>query len=183
MVTYGGLDMAESFRTVRKNTIQVAEDIPEEQYGFRAADGTMSVAEMLAHVAASTHWAELLHIVERKQDVTYEDFVRYSAEVTKAAAGITTKRAIIDALVARGESFASKLATLSDEALNELVTFPPPVKPGSKSRFDMLLSVKEHEMHHRGQLMLIERMLGIVPHLTRQRQERSAGTQEKVARS
>jgi hypothetical protein len=27
-------------------------------------------------------------------------------------------------------------------------------------------------MHHRGQLMLIERILGIVPHLTRQRQER-----------
>jgi uncharacterized damage-inducible protein DinB len=28
-------------------------------------------------------------------------------------------------------------------------------------------------MHHRGQLMLMERMLGIVPHLTRQRQERT----------
>ena len=34
----------------------------------------------------------------------------------------------------------------------------------------MLLSVKEHEMHHRAQLMLIERLLGIVPHGTRQRQ-------------
>ena len=29
------------------------------------------------------------------------------------------------------------------------------------------MSAKEHEMHCRGQLMLIERMLGIVPHLTR----------------
>ena len=38
----------------------------------------------------------------------------------------------------------------------------------------MFLSVKEHEMHHRGQLMLIERMIGIVPHLTRQMQERMA---------
>ena len=28
-------------------------------------------------------------------------------------------------------------------------------------------------MHHRGQLMLIERILGIVPHLTRQREERA----------
>jgi uncharacterized damage-inducible protein DinB len=27
-------------------------------------------------------------------------------------------------------------------------------------------------MHHRGQLMLIQRQLGIVPHLTRQFQER-----------
>ena len=36
----------------------------------------------------------------------------------------------------------------------------------------MLLSAKEHEMHHRAQLMLIERQLGIVPHLTRQMQAR-----------
>ncbi len=38
----------------------------------------------------------------------------------------------------------------------------------------MILSVKEHEMHHRGQLMLIERMVGIVPHLTREMQARMA---------
>jgi uncharacterized damage-inducible protein DinB len=44
----------------------------------------------------------------------------------------------------------------------------------SRSRFDMILSVKEHEMHHRGQLMLIERMIGIVPHLTRDMQARFA---------
>jgi uncharacterized damage-inducible protein DinB len=38
----------------------------------------------------------------------------------------------------------------------------------------MILSVKEHEMHHRGQLMLIERIIGIVPHLTRDMQARHA---------
>lgn len=178
MNTYGATDMAESFRTVRKNTIQVAEDIPEEQYGFRAAEGTMSVGEMLAHLATSTYWAEQLHMVERKEAVSYEDFVRYTQEVQKLAEALTTKRDIVDALVSRGESFASKLASLSDDELNQHVTFPPPVKPASKSRFDMLLSVKEHEMHHRGQLMLMERMLGIVPHLTRQRQQRSASTQQ-----
>ena len=31
----------------------------------------------------------------------------------------------------------------------------------------MILGVKEHEMHHRGQLMVMERMVGVVPHLTR----------------
>ena len=29
-------------------------------------------------------------------------------------------------------------------------------------------------MHHRGQLMLLQRMIGLVPHLTRQMQERMA---------
>jgi uncharacterized damage-inducible protein DinB len=38
--------------------------------------------------------------------------------------------------------------------------------------------VKEHEMHHRGQLMLIQRLLGIVPHLTRRREARMKELQE-----
>jgi uncharacterized damage-inducible protein DinB len=38
----------------------------------------------------------------------------------------------------------------------------------------MLLGVKEHEMHHRGQLMLIQRLLGMVPPLTRARQQATA---------
>lgn len=39
------------------------------------------------------------------------------------------------------------------------------------ARFEMLLDSKEHEMHRRGQLMVIERMLGIVPHVTRHMQK------------
>jgi hypothetical protein len=40
----------------------------------------------------------------------------------------------------------------------------------TKKRFEMLLGTKEHEMHHRAQLTVIERLLGGVPHLTRRRQ-------------
>ena len=50
---------------------------------------------------------------------------------------------------------------------------PPGAEPATKTRFEMLLSPKEHEMHHRGQLMLLQRMIGLVPHLTRQMQERN----------
>ena len=46
--------------------------------------------------------------------------------------------------------------------------------PQAKSRFEMLLGAKEHEMHHRAQWMLMERLLGITPHLTRQMEERLA---------
>ena len=51
------------------------------------------------------------------------------------------------------------------------------MQPRSKSRFEMLIAPKEHEMHHRGQLMVIERLLGITPHLTRQMEERIAAMQ------
>ena len=39
------------------------------------------------------------------------------------------------------------------------------------------VSPKEHEMHHRGQLVVLERTLGLVPHLTRQFQDRMAQAQ------
>jgi uncharacterized damage-inducible protein DinB len=72
-----------------------------------------------------------------------------------------------------GDRFAVWLDGLSEEFLGERVEGRPGLGI-SKSRFEMLLSVKEHEMHHRGQLMLIERMIGIVPHLTRAMQARMA---------
>ena len=50
---YGAKELAQSFRTVRKNTIQVAEDIPADQYDFQAAPGVKTVAQILAHIAVS----------------------------------------------------------------------------------------------------------------------------------
>lgn len=172
MTPYGAKELADSFRTVRKNTVQVAQDIPEDKYDYRAADGVMSVAEMLAHLATSTHWAEQLHFVERKKDVSFEDFGRYMAAGKALADGLRTKADIVAALESRGHDFACQLETMNEADLAEHVAFPAPIQPPSKSRFEMLLSVKEHEMHHRGQLMLIQRLLGVVPHLTRQRQNR-----------
>lgn len=173
MTYYGAKNLAESFRTVRKNTIQVAEDIPEDKYDFKAAPETMSVAEILVHLATGTHWAEQLHIAEKKDTVAIEDFGRYRTESEAAGATLTTKAAIVDALKSRGEAFAANLEAMSEATLGEHVAFAPPIPGPGKSRFEMLLGVKEHEMHHRAQLYLIERMLGIVPHLTRARQQRS----------
>ena len=64
---YGAKDLAESFRTVRKNTIQVAEDIPEDKYSYRAAPDTMSVGEILAHLA--THAALGAAVPLRREEV------------------------------------------------------------------------------------------------------------------
>ena len=58
--------------------------------------------------------------------------------------------------------------------MGEQVEYPERMEPRVKSRFEMLIAPKEHEMHHRGQLMVVERMLGITPHLRRQMEERIA---------
>ena len=89
-------------------------------------------------------------------------------------ATLTTKDAIVAALERDAEHVGAWLEGLTDATLNERVGFPPPILPSDNSRFEMLLSLKEHEMHHRAQLMVLERLIGIVPHLTRARQARQA---------
>lgn len=168
MNCYGAKDLEASFRTVRNNTITVAEEIPEDQYGFRAAPGVRSVAEMLAHIAIGTTWQQDFH--GNGHDVFPVDmYGQYVQQSMAAEAQLTAKEDIVARLKEEGDRFASFLAGLSDDVLAERVTFPAPMN-SSKVRFEMLMSVKEHEMHHRSQLMLIERLIGIVPHLTRQRE-------------
>src|SRR6185437_10767676 len=55
---YGGKQLAASSRTVRKNTLQIAEDIPQDKYDFRPAPGTRSIAELLTHIAVSQSFQE-----------------------------------------------------------------------------------------------------------------------------
>jgi uncharacterized damage-inducible protein DinB len=99
------------------------------------------------------------------------------AQVSAAEAKMPTKADILKALHENGEQFANFMEGLSDDVLAETVSFPAATGQAPKTRFEMLLSTKEHEMHHRGQLMLVERMLGITPHLTRHQQERMAAMQ------
>lgn len=174
MVSYSGPDLARAFRTVRKNTIEIAKDIPEEKYDFRAADGTMSVAEMLAHLAASPTWQLKAHRDDKTSHIAMEDFQRYVGASNAYGATLKTKTDIVAALESNGETLAAWFDSLTPETLAEVISFPPPIQPAEKTRFEMLMGIKEHEMHHRAQLMLIERMLGIVPHLTRARLARQA---------
>jgi uncharacterized damage-inducible protein DinB len=174
MTDYGGKELAEAFRTVRRNTIQIAEDIPDEKYGYRVTPESRSVAEELAHLASATWWHEQVHGAERKAFITFEDFGTFMGKTAAMEQGLSSKPAIVEALRTQGEAFASFLESLTPEQLADRVGFPPPIQPSTKSRFEMLLAAKEHEMHHRAKLMVIERLLGIVPHLTRARQERQA---------
>jgi uncharacterized damage-inducible protein DinB len=93
-----------------------------------------------------------------------------------------SKGQIIALLRNGGERWAQWMASQSDDFLAERVKYPSGMTPPTKTRFEMLLGTKEHEMHHRGQLMLIERMLGVVPYLTRQMHERMAAVSSGPAR-
>jgi uncharacterized damage-inducible protein DinB len=178
MLPYGSKELAASFRTVRNNTIAAAMDIPADKYDFRPAPDVRTVEKLLAHVALSYGFQHQIHAVEKRTSLDGFDFSAFMAAQFAEEAKPRTKDQVIDLLAKEGEAWATYLDGLSDDVLVERVHFSS-VPPSSKTRLEMLMSVKEHEMHHRGQLMLIQRMLGIVPHLTREREARRAQTAER----
>ena len=178
MTYYGGKELANAFRTVRKNTIQIAQDIPEDKYDFKPSAESRSVRQTLAHIATLTTFPMMLH--GERIPIEKIDFMEYMKKVADEEARLQTKAQIIAKLTSAGDEFARMLEGLNDETFfAEEITFRAGAQPPSRTRFDLLLAAKEHEMHHRGQLMLIERMLGVVPHLTREANERMARFQQQ----
>jgi len=178
---YGAKELAASIRTVRKNTIIIAEEIGEQHYGFQAAPDTRTVGLILAHIALVPKLQEQFHAIERRTTLEGFNFPAFFAKLIADEQTPRSKAQLIALLKEEGDRVAQWVDTVSDDFLGERVSMPAGMTPPSKTRFEMILGVKEHEMHHRGQLMLIERMVGIVPHLTREMQVRMAAMQASQA--
>jgi len=179
MLCYGAKALARAYRTVRGNTIQIAEEIPESKLDFSPAAGTRTVRQMLAHIALTDSFAG----VHKEKRTSFDgiDFPQLLGYLQAEEQKPRSKAELIALLKQRGEETAAWIETLSDDFLGENFNQPPGGTPPTKTRFEMIMSMKEHEMHHRGQLMLILRMLGQVPHLTRQMQERFAAASAQRA--
>ena len=163
MTLYGPKQLADSMRTVRKNTIRIAEDIPENDYAYRPTPDSRSVAETLVHIVALTG-------ADRSFQENF-DFGELIARSEAEEKRPRSKSQIVDLLRSEGDRWCSWVEGLPETTLSEQVRQPG---GASRSRFEMLLGTKEHEMHHRAQLTVLERLLGIVPHLTRNRMARNA---------
>ncbi len=177
MTYYGAKDIAASFRTVRNNTLKIAEDIPEDKYNFRPAEGTRTIAQTLIHISNAHKFAVEINRDNVRSKMDGFNFMAFIGPIAASEQEPMTKAQIIARLTATGEEFENWVKTLSEDFLGQAIALPPGGVPASRTRFDILIAVKEHEMHHRGQLMVLERLIGITPHLTREAQVRRAAMQ------
>lgn len=164
MNLYGPRQLADGIRTVRRNVVLIAEGIHEDDYLFRPTVGSRSVAEILIHIAFFSNFDYLFHEEEHTTTVEAFDFGQFLNDSESQEKRHHTKSKILESLRNSGESWAEWVEIVPEPFLAETVaqcdgTF--------KTRFEMILGTREHEMHHLGQLTVIERMLGIIPHLTR----------------
>ena len=175
MNLYGPKQLADGIRTVRRNVVLIAEDIHEDDYLFRPSVGSRSVAEILIHIAFFSNFDYLFHEEEHVTTVDTFDFGQFLRESESQEKRHCAKSKLIGLLKDSGESWAEWVEFVPEPFLAETVA----QRDGTlKTRFEMILGTKEHEMHHLGQLTVIERMLGIIPHLTRANSDAEACEQK-----
>src|SRR5260370_8606447 len=80
MQLYGARQLADGMRTVRKNTILIAEDIPEKDYGYRPSPESRSVKETLVHIASLWRFDRL--VPEERHPASLQGFY-FSAFLTQ----------------------------------------------------------------------------------------------------
>lgn len=160
---YGAQQLADSIRAVRRNTCSIAEEVHEDDYLFRPTADSRSVAEILTHIAFFSNLDYLIHEEEHMTTMEAFDFGRFLRDSVWQEKRLHSKSTLIKLLRDSGERWAEWVEFLPEPFLAEEVA-----QQGgkSKTRFVMILGTHQHEMHHVGQLTVIERMLGIVPDLT-----------------
>ena len=160
---YGLRQLIDGVQAVRANTILMAADIPESQYGYRPTPVSRSVAETLVHIAWLGTSDRILHEEAHITTVEGYDFPALLRKSEVEEKRPRSKPEILELLRGAGERYAGWLEQQSDGFLSERVQLPG---GGSISRFEMFLATKEHELQHRAQLTVIDRLIGVVPRFT-----------------
>ena len=160
---YGIRQLADSMRAVRQNTILMAGDIPESQFGLRATPVTRSVAETLVHIAWLWNSDRLIHEELHLDSLDGFDFPALLETSAVEEKRQRTKAEIIELLRTEGDRWVSWVERLPESFLSERVRLPG---GGSVSRFEMILATKEHELQHRAQLTVLSRLIDIAPRFT-----------------
>jgi len=151
----------DQWQDVRNGLIKEVELIPAEQITFKPAAESRSVIELLQHIVESERM--LAGEMCRENTNFQRGFVALMADHTGGVKDAKTKEAMIELLRSSMEETKKRVLGFGDASFEKMMR-----------RFDgkectklaMLNFTVSHEMYHRGQLTVYERVLGIEPALT-----------------
>jgi len=155
-------EMIGFWKEARSGLISEVEQIPTEQFGFQATPETRSVAGIVRHVVGAQEFiiGEICRPDTDFNRVPIRELVERNA--AQAFSG-GDKEELIRSLRSTMESSEATLRAFGQEALKETVVGLDG-KPIPKLSFLSLYI--SHEMYHRGQISVYERLMQIEPALT-----------------
>lgn len=134
----------EKWENSKNYLLEIAQSMPEDNYGYKPTEREMSFKEQLIHIRQNMDWL----------GKTY-----FNADITKVETENINKEELIKAIT---ESFdAVKIAVIEvpDDKLEEKVDF----FKGEKSKLQILNLLQDHVTHHRGQLIVYLNLNNIKP--------------------
>jgi uncharacterized damage-inducible protein DinB len=167
-----------SWKEVRSGLIEEADQIPADKFSFQAAANTRSVAQLLQHIIE----AQKFLVGEVSQPDTNLLRRPFADQVKHYAPGVNDvneKDGLLNLLRASMEDAATQLTAAAGELNNTMKRFDG--KEMTKLAF--LSFAIAHEMYHRGQLTVYERLLDIEPALTQRFKKLFGEPQEAAAAS
>jgi len=150
-----------SWREVRSGLIDEASQIPADKFSFRAAEGMRTVAELLQHLVESQKFL-VGEACRPDTNLLRKSFAENIKDYAPDARSVNDKDGILNLLSAAMDEAEKQLREHPDEMKNTMKRFDG--KEMTKLAF-MSFAIA-HEMYHRGQLTVYERLLGIEPVLT-----------------
>lgn len=153
--------LIESWNEVRAGLIKEASQIPEGQFSFRATAETRSVAEILQHIVEAQRML-VGESCRAETNLRRQSFADHIKEYASEVAAVGDKNGLIELLRSSMETSEASIRGCGDGLQEMMQRFD-----GKEvSKLDFLNFAVAHEMYHRGQLTVYERLLGVEPALT-----------------
>lgn len=149
------------WKDVRNGLIGEVEKIPDDQFSFRATPETRSIAEVLHHIV-EVQKILVGETCREESNLRRQSFAAHTTEYAPEVTNAADKQAIIDELrrsMELAEPCIRSYAEKWNEPMNSIDG-----RPSTKGA--ILTFAVSHEMYHRGQLTVYERLLDIEPALT-----------------
>jgi len=150
-----------TWKEVRNGFIDEADQIPSDQFSFRATPETRSVAELLQHIIETQ--AVLIGEACRPQpNLMRQSFADHIKENAPEVAATTDKDGLLALMRSSMDKAAGTISANEDKLSDSMKRFDG----REMTKLDFLRFATSHEMYHRGQLTVYERLLNIKPAMT-----------------
>lgn len=150
-----------SWKEVRDGFIDEVNQIPAEQFGFRATPETRSITELVQHVVQSQKMIAG-EACRDEPNLMRQSFADHNKEYAPEVESVTDKNGLLELLRSSMDVTEANIRTNAERLEKTMRRFD-----GMEiSRLDFVRFAVGHEMYHRGQLTVFARLLNIEPALT-----------------
>jgi uncharacterized damage-inducible protein DinB len=153
--------LVNTWKEFRKGLIAEVEQIPEDKFDFRATPETRTIAELLQHIVEIQ---KMLTGETGRADGNLRSFADHVNEYAPEVKSVTDKNGLLELLRSSMEVCEASIRSNGDLLQGMIGGLDG--KPTPKLK--VVNFAISHEMYHRGQLTVYERLLNLEPALTKQ---------------